>query len=183
MSGQNLRNVPVRRNIGSSSTCHAVTESYEHHQSDVSGATEPKDTGRGGKRVGKEISRCTQGVLWWEFIALYRKSFYIMHRGKASRMFESFCHSHDVQHTASHLAVDLGSSFSRHGHSFNGYTSTQSSFYNAHQPTLNALSSLVVSLSLPLSLLPTIDLLLQHNTVHTRLQQRAHQTRLPLQHS
>ena len=32
------------------------------------------------------------------------------------------------------------------------------------------------------SLLPTIDLLLQHDTVHTRLEQRAHQTRLPLQH-
>lgn len=37
---------------------------------------------------------------------------------------------------------------------------------------------------LPLSpFLPTINLLLQHNTIHARLQQRAHQTRLPLQHT
>lgn len=35
----------------------------------------------------------------------------------------------------------------------------------------------------PIPFLTPIDLLLQHNTIHTRLQQRAHQTRLPLQQS
>ena len=79
MSGQNLRNVPVRRNIGSSSTCHTVTESYEHHQSNLPGAGQPEDTGRGGERTGEEARGRTQGLLWWECIALYRKSLYIMH--------------------------------------------------------------------------------------------------------
>ena len=63
MSGADLRNVPVRRNIGSGSTCHTVTESYEHHQSDVPGPAAPEDTGRGSKRTGEETCGCTQGVL------------------------------------------------------------------------------------------------------------------------
>ena len=79
MSGQNIRNVPVRRNIRSSSTCHTVTESYEHHQSDVPGAGEPEDTGRGRERTGKETRGCTQGVLCWECVVLYHKHLYIMH--------------------------------------------------------------------------------------------------------
>lgn len=91
MSGQNLRNVPVRRNIGSSSTCHTVTQSYEHHQSDVPGAGEPEDTGRGSERIREETRRCTQGLLCWECIALYKKTLYIRHHGKASKKLES-CH-------------------------------------------------------------------------------------------
>ena len=79
MSGQNIRNVPVRRNIGSSSTCHTVTESYEHHQSNLPSACQPEDTGRGGERTGEEARGRTQGILWGECIALYHKSLYIMH--------------------------------------------------------------------------------------------------------
>ena len=71
MSGENLRNVPVRRNIRSGSASDTVTESHEHDQGDVQGVAEPEDTGRGGERIGEETRRCTQGVLWRECIALY----------------------------------------------------------------------------------------------------------------
>ncbi len=97
-------------------------------------------------------------------------------------MLESFHRLHQIHHTAAQQAVDLEALFILHGTQPNGYLSTHSSLITPNQRILNALSSLPFSLLLPLSLLPIIDLLLQHNTVHARLQQRAHQTRLPLQH-
>ena len=99
VSGQDLRNVPVRRNIGSSSTCHPVAESYEHHQSNLPGTGKPKDTGRGSERTGEETRGRTQGILWRERIALYHTSLYIMHCGKAVKMLERF-HLHQIHHTA-----------------------------------------------------------------------------------
>ena len=73
MSGQDLRDVPVRRNYRSSGTCNTVAESDEHNQGDVQSAVGPEDPGRGSKRLGKETCRCTQGVLWGKCIinALY----------------------------------------------------------------------------------------------------------------
>ena len=83
MSRQNLRDVPVRRNIGSGSASHTVTESYEHHQSDFQGVGEPKDAGRSSERAREKAGGCTQGVLWWERIALYDEIVYILHQSMA----------------------------------------------------------------------------------------------------
>ena len=74
MSGQDLRNVPLRRNIGHGSASHTVTKSYEYYQSDLPGAAEPEVTGRGSERIGEKTRRRTQGILWRECIALYHKS-------------------------------------------------------------------------------------------------------------
>ena len=76
------------------------------------------------------------------------------------------------------LATPLYLSYNPSGifHAPNPYASYSNPYAHHHIITPHPTSTL------PLPLLTPINLLLQHNAIHTSLQQRTHQTRLPFQH-
>jgi len=81
MSSLHIRNVQMCRDLRPGSTRYPVTESHEHHQSDIPGSVEPKITRRDSKRAGKEARRCAESVLRRAGIALYHQDLHILYIG------------------------------------------------------------------------------------------------------
>lgn len=140
MSGEDLRNVPVRGDIRSCSAGDTVTESYEHNQGNVQSVAEPEDTGRGGERVGEETCRCTQGVLWRERIALYLQEpvHNTLQKNCQRCLRVPFIFTRHII-PPTHPAVDLAILFTQHDHSSNWvYLSAEPSLQTPTKKTPNS---------------------------------------------
>ena len=79
MSGQNLRDVQVRRHIRPRGPSHEVEESDEHDQGDHAGVAKAENTRGDCEGEGKEAGGLAEGVLWGKALDLWESGVYMLY--------------------------------------------------------------------------------------------------------
>jgi len=178
-----LRTRTRRRPTRPRRTHTALAQQDERDQGDVGGADEPETAGRDCAGERQEDGGCAEGVLWWE-CTLVESRLHSIGGFRCRRLACVSYQSHFWKRPS--LGYMRRSKVGIISYRLSHPRSIPSPLFRflTHHPNsfILPIHTLPPPLPTPIPLLiPLPNLLIQHNTIHTRLQQRKHKTRLPLQ--